>query len=66
MSEENVERARRGFEAYVRGDFDEVLAPSTSTQMSSTNKLARNQRFADEMRFGPRGNVGKLNGTRWR
>jgi hypothetical protein len=53
MSQENVDNLRRGFEAYV-------------TPMSSTNKLARTRGFADEMRFGPHGNVGKLNGTRWR
>jgi ketosteroid isomerase-like protein len=26
MTQENVERARRGFEAYLTGDFDEALA----------------------------------------
>ena len=26
MSQENVDNLRRGFEAYVRGDFDEALA----------------------------------------
>jgi ketosteroid isomerase-like protein len=26
MSQENVESVRRGFEAYVRGDFDEAVA----------------------------------------